>query len=192
MRALVVALVLGLCLASPAAAKPPVAPAFDHYTLALSWVPSFCAGHSDPSECGRRKAFALHGLWPDGASARTDPQDCPGPALSAADRAAYQGIYASTTMIAHEWAKHGTCSGLSAADYFKLAVADQARLKIPAAYQTPGVLKASQAGAVTKAFLAANPGLPAGGLKVVTAGGLVSEVEACLAKDSSAFVACGR
>ncbi|MDW7747527.1 ribonuclease T2 family protein [Halomonas sp.] len=45
---------------------------FDHYTLALTWHPGFCASRSrPPRECrepdlreGGERGFVLHGLWP--------------------------------------------------------------------------------------------------------------------------------
>ncbi|MDR9437997.1 MAG: ribonuclease I [Halomonas sp.] len=45
---------------------------FDHYTLALTWHPGFCASRSrPPRECrepalreGAERGFVLHGLWP--------------------------------------------------------------------------------------------------------------------------------
>ncbi|MDI5933492.1 ribonuclease T2 family protein [Halomonas kalidii] len=45
---------------------------FAHYTLALTWHPGFCEGHSrPPRECrqpelrrGAEQGFVLHGLWP--------------------------------------------------------------------------------------------------------------------------------
>ncbi len=45
---------------------------FDHYTLALTWHPGFCASRSrPPRECrepdlreGAEQGFVLHGLWP--------------------------------------------------------------------------------------------------------------------------------
>lgn len=64
-------LAIGAAGAQPAA-PPPAAAAFDHYTLALTWHPGFCATRrSPPRECrephlreGAGKGFVLHGLWP--------------------------------------------------------------------------------------------------------------------------------
>ena len=200
MRSFVISLLCAAALASPAlarshrhAASGAATPAqFDHYTLSLTWVPSYCALHSDPAECGRGAGFALHGLWPDGTNRRNDPQNCEGPALGAADKAKYQALYASPSLIAHEWTKHGTCSGLDAANYFGLIKADVAKLRIPDAYRQARTVKASEANALKTAVLAANPDLPADGVKVVTSGGLLSELEICFGRDAGAFVSCGR
>jgi ribonuclease T2 len=44
-------------------------PPIDHFVLALSWSPSFCAlpeAADEVLQCaaGRRFAFVVHGLWP--------------------------------------------------------------------------------------------------------------------------------
>src|SRR5690242_20009533 len=54
--------------------------AFDYYLLTLSYAPDFCAqptGNKDPRECGtgRKIGFVVHGLWPQGQSAR-GPENC--------------------------------------------------------------------------------------------------------------------
>ncbi|MDT8893098.1 ribonuclease I [Halomonas sp. I1] len=75
-QALLSILLLGVALfgASPARAEVPsiAASGFDHYTLALTWHPGFCASRSrPPRECrepelrrGTEQGFVLHGLWP--------------------------------------------------------------------------------------------------------------------------------
>ena len=62
--------------------KPPKnkKPAFDYYMLVLSYAPDFCAqpaGDKDPRECGdgRQVGFVVHGLWPQGETAR-GPENC--------------------------------------------------------------------------------------------------------------------
>ncbi|RPF72750.1 ribonuclease T [Aurantiacibacter spongiae] len=86
------------------------------YTLALSWSPEFCrfregnARHA--RQCSGREgrfAFVVHGLWPEGRRGGW-PQWCP------TDRRPSQTeVRASLCMtpdaglIAHEWAKHGSC-----------------------------------------------------------------------------------
>ncbi|WP_328716917.1 ribonuclease I [Halomonas elongata] len=75
-QALLPVLLSGMLLlgASPAWAEVPSieAQGFDHYTLALTWHPGFCASRSrPPRECrdpglrrGTEEGFVLHGLWP--------------------------------------------------------------------------------------------------------------------------------
>src|SRR5690349_1351293 len=52
---------------------------FDYYVLSLSWAPTYCADHpSDNStECrsSQKKAFVLHGLWPQ-SQGGAPPENC--------------------------------------------------------------------------------------------------------------------
>jgi ribonuclease T2 len=161
---------------------------FDYYVLTLTWVPSFCAGHGGSVECRKGLGFALHGLWPQ-MEGGDYPSSCSDVALSPADHEQFAAAYPDPAMIDHEWPKHGTCSGLSPADYYALSAADVAEVTIPATYQSPRILRAGQAGSVQQAFVAANAGLPADGIKAVTARGVVMEVEICLTK-AGAFRSC--
>ena len=154
---------------------------FDYYVLTLTWVPSFCATHNDPQECGRDLTFALHGLWPENENGDY-PSNCTKEALTPALISEFRGIYASPTLIKHEWSKHGTCSGLSAPDYFRLSDKETHDVVIPEPYRSPANLKAKEAKAVAAAFVAANPGLPAEGVNVVTSSGRVSEVRFCVTR----------
>ena len=85
LRGLATALLIGVAAAALAQASGAVqgaeeraplealsAEGFDHYTLALTWHPGFCASRSrPPRECrepalreGADRGFVLHGLWP--------------------------------------------------------------------------------------------------------------------------------
>lgn len=163
---------------------------FDFYVLSLSWAQGFCdtAGHPDPTECSNVKGFALHGLWPQ-LNGGDWPSNCGGQALPDAERKRSQGIYASPTLITHEWARHGTCSGLRPSAYFDLTRADVAKVAVPAAYRSARRIAASEAGALRRAFAAANPGMTPDGLQVVTARGEITELDVCLTRDG-AFRAC--
>jgi ribonuclease T2 len=183
-------------LAAPAWAKhhsggghAPAGGGFDYYILSLSWEPGFCATKSDPQECGKGTGFGLHGLWPQ-AAAVARLENCPGPALTSAQKSKYQGLFASPSLIAHEWTTHGTCSGLSADDYFALVGRAVAKVAIPAAYRTAAPGKAPDVPTLLKALQSANPGLTAAGLKAQTPGGVLTEVRVCLTKTAD-FRACG-
>src|SRR5262249_3258791 len=112
----------GISEARPRKKKPAKPTEFSYYVLVLSYAPDFCAqpqGQKDPRECGtgRHVGFVVHGLWPQGESTR-GPENC-GPARPV-PQAVVQSMlkYIPTeSLIQHEWAAHGTCSGLSATDY---------------------------------------------------------------------------
>jgi ribonuclease T2 len=151
-------------------------------------VPGFCASHRSDPECGKHLGFALHGLWPE-LEGGDYPSDCRQTALTSAQRRQFANVYPDASMLKHEWPKHGTCSGLSPADYFGLALKDEAQVKIPASLRSPQTLKSSNAGQVRQAFVAANPGLTTDGVDVITARGAVTEVDVCLTK-GGAFRSC--
>lgn len=137
-------MLLALLLAPLAGCAEP--PRFDHYLLALSVAPAFC--EDDPR---RKRGFAqcralsgsafeavpltLHGLWPNRAD-RRHPAYCggrqegafcrlPPVRLPADTRARLQQVMPGTAdcLDRHQWAKHGSCSGLGEADYFSASAA---------------------------------------------------------------------
>jgi ribonuclease T2 len=118
-------LVLVISGAGVAAKRKPRASSgkFDYFLLALSWAPEYCAtsgGAKDVRECGtgRKVGFVVHGLWPE-ANAGRGPESCG--TASPVGQSIVQAMLdyiPSASLIQHEWKTHGTCSGLSQADFF--------------------------------------------------------------------------
>ncbi|WP_225207470.1 ribonuclease T2 family protein [Novosphingobium huizhouense] len=166
------------------------------YTLALSWSPAFCreqgGARRESLQCSGamgRFGFVLHGLWPEGRG--TDwPQWCP--ARTMPDRATLRRhlcMTPSPDLLAHEWAKHGACMSASPARYFAEAERAWAGVRLPdmAALAAGPALTA---GALRRAFVAANPGLPMRGIRLLLGrGGQLKEVHLCLDR-AKAHVAC--
>lgn len=126
-----------------------VAGQFDSYTFTMSWEPAFCEGKPSIHECQTLTAdrfdathLALHGLWPDqsgdaahsygycGVSSGDQSRDkaptwCSlrEPAYSDATHAALLTVMpgVDSCLDHHEWTKHGSCSGLTADQYFATA-----------------------------------------------------------------------
>jgi ribonuclease T2 len=132
---------------------------FDHYAVALSWSPSYCATHDDASQCstGRQLGFVLHGLWPQ--YEKGYPQQCSTERLPERDKQRYAPLFPSPKMIGHQWSKHGTCSGLNPAAYFELSEKLQKQLVIPAPYQRPAQPVRASYGEFVQTFRAVNPRL---------------------------------
>jgi ribonuclease T2 len=141
--------------------------AFDYYVLVLSWSPTHCSsdqgrGRDDDLQCrsGRPYGFVLHGLWPQ--HERGYPQDCPTDEPRSVDDGPMQQmleISPSAQLVEHEWRKHGTCAGLSQADYFATAERAFRSVSIPAAYRSPAQVETTTPDDVRAAFLSANPSL---------------------------------
>jgi ribonuclease T2 len=115
----------------------------DHYLLALSWSPTFCASSEAENEsfqCGgnRRFAFIVHGLWPQARGSHS-PQYCRTTENWVPEEQIEEmlPIMPSKSLIIHEWKKHGTCSGLGMEGYFDLTERLFRKLRIPARYLMP-------------------------------------------------------
>lgn len=140
--------------------------AFDYYTLALSWSPTYCAtqGRSRPNEpqCAgdRPYAFVLHGLWPQ--YNRGWPQSCEiGQRPWVPDEVIRNmlDIMPSKRLIINEYRKHGTCSGLNPSDYFRISRRAYETIKIPPRFQNPDDYQTVTPGEIERDFLEANPDL---------------------------------
>jgi ribonuclease T2 len=198
-RRFAAAAIVFLACTSLAQAKGPMPGVFDYFVLALSWSPTYCAGESgqnDPQQCdpGRRFAFVVHGLWPQYQQGW--PENCP-------TRESWVGqetidgmmdIMPSKKLIIHEWKKHGTCAGISQANYFKAIRLLFAKVRIPARYLSPtqDVLTTPQQ--LVSDFVKTNRELTADMLSVQCGNARdqarLSELRICLNKQGS-FAACG-
>lgn len=161
---------------------------FDYYLLTLSWAPEFCHGHGDRPECaGQHFGFVVHGLWPQ-FTAGGWPQNCStDPGL--ADPSTMIDIMPDPSLIAHEWSKHGTCSGLDANGYFKLIRQAFASVHVPAQFTAPSQQFMITPAELKAGFVQANPQLKAEDITVSCGNNFLTAVSVCLSKDSRA-VAC--
>lgn len=125
-------------------ARPPVYQKadFDYYLLALSLAPAFCedaiGNRRVPHQCRdfeladfQRQPLTLHGLWPNRLSGK-HPFYCNGErdrgGMCDQTRVQLPELLAGKLSVAmpgtadcldrHEWAKHGSCSGLDMTQYF--------------------------------------------------------------------------
>jgi ribonuclease T2 len=167
---------------------------FDFYVLALSWSPSYCAsveerpadrrGRPDQQcEGGRPYAFVVHGLWPQ--YERGFPSWCqvPAPRIPRTLVDGMLDLMPSPRLVFHEWDRHGTCSGLSAQNYFAAVRNARAAIKVPEAYSGLDKPKTVSPGDVRDAFLQANPQLGREDIAVACDSKRLTEVRVCLGKD---------
>jgi ribonuclease T2 len=159
---------------------------FDYYILSLSWAPNYCAGHpKDHSiECraGRQANFVLHGLWPE-ANRGSMPTNC-SPASPVASSTARHMLqyYPSRGLIQHEWSTHGTCSGLSAGDYFSKVEQAFNAVRVPDQYRNLDHSQSFSVQDVEQNFASAN-GAPAGAFRISCRSGELVNVQVCMNKD---------
>lgn len=158
---------------------------FDYYLLSLSWSPSYCLVHpGDRQQCqGRGFGFVLHGLWPQ-FNAGGYPQSCATNIdLDREADALGRTLYPSPSLMEHEWQRHGTCSGLAPADYFRTADRALAVLHVPAIFEAPRATQHLSAQQILAAFQAANPNLPPHAMTVACSRGELSDVRLCLTQN---------
>jgi ribonuclease T2 len=156
------------------------------YTLALTWNPAYCrtgGGRADARfQCGggNRFGFTLHGLWPDGAG-RQWPQYCrPAPLISEPVIRRNLCATPSVQLLQHEYAKHGTCMGISPAAYFNRASGLYARVRYPD-MNALAARRGLTTGEFARAFARANPGLTPAMFRVTAdREGWLEEVWLCL------------
>jgi ribonuclease T2 len=170
---------------SPASAGAPGD--FSYYLLSLSWSPAFCLSSPGAAECSgpRRHGFIVHGLWPQYEHGwpehcdvhRRVPDDV---VQGMADLMPARGL------VYHEWSAHGTCSGLEPAEFFALVRRAYASVAIPPELSSPTQPIEQSPAAIARAFLRANPRLPAQSVVVTCTGQgapRLREVHICLDRD---------
>lgn len=170
---------------------------FDLYVLALSWSPAFCEREGlrkQRSQCdiGRNAGFVVHGLWPQYARNGYPSECAPAPrypsrmALNAAG-----GVFPDEGLARHEWRVHGTCSGNTAADYFRDVRRARDAVVIPDDYRQTTQPFGASVMALKRAFVAANPRLRVDMMDVSCSRGALQEVYICFSKDLRSFAPCG-
>jgi ribonuclease T2 len=163
---------------------------FDFYVLSLSWSPSFCAAAAErgrfppQSECGMHSyGFIVHGLWPQYENGF--PQFCqlPAPRLDRHIVSSMLDLMPAPGLVYGEWDRHGTCTGLSARDYFDTVRSARTAVKIPPQFVALTVPLTVSPADVEDAFISANPDLARGDMAVDCETARLAEVRLCLTKD---------
>lgn len=187
MRGFLVGVLIALATAGALRAEGERAGEFDHYVLALSWTPAWCAltgdARKDPQcDGGRGRGWQLHGLWPQFETGW--PSYCRSGARdpSRAETSAMADIMGGSGAAFHQWKKHGRCSGLSPAGYFDASRRAFGSVTLPEVFGAVRRDLVLAAPVVEAAFTEANPGLDPDAITVVCRKGLISEVRICLTR----------
>lgn len=179
-----------LCVSGAAAVRAQDrAGAFDHYLLALSWIPAYCAedgdARADP-RCieGRRIGWAVHGLWPQNTGGDW-PEYCLTVERNPSRRETTDeaDLFGTSGAAWHQWNKHGRCSGLSAAGYYALVRQAVAGVVLPEVFD--GITRALRVdpNVIEAAFIEANPDLNPAMLVTSCPQGELVEIRLCLTRD---------
>jgi ribonuclease T2 len=180
------ALLALLALPLQAAAEERIQGPFDHFILALTWMPSFCAlegAGRDDRRCapGADHGWLVHGLWPQHPGGRW-PEYCPTEHRDPSRRetAAQVALYGAPGPAWHQWTKHGRCTGLDPEDYYALTAEAVAQLALPPLGSDTTVTLPPDA--VEAAFIASNPGLTGEMMIATCRRGMIVELRLCLTR----------
>lgn len=155
---------------------------FDYYLLSMSWSPEYCYSHQSAPECTKHLGLVVHGLWPQYNGANSGPEHCgslPGPS----NPSSLLDLFPDLSLIQHEWTTHGTCSGLSADNYFALVRRVFTAFHAPPALQRPNRQVIVRGSALKQAIESVNPGLTDNEIALTCTGQYLKEVEECLTKE---------
>lgn len=183
MRALLILVLMSI--ASLACAKGEKSGEFDYYVLALSWSPNWCALEGDArgaEQCETDLGWSLHGLWPQ--YDRGWPSYCPTVERNPSRKMTGDmvDIMGSGGLAWHQWNKHGTCAGTSAAQYYEASRYAYEQVARPEIFRKLDRSVKLPAAVVEEAFLKANPELKPDMLTVTCKDGHIQEVRICLTK----------
>jgi len=173
------------CLAGPVRAD--TAGAFDYYVLSLSWSANWCALEGDARgspQCEEDlgHGWVLHGLWPQYETGW--PDYCPTAERPPGRREteAMADIMGTSGLAWHQWEKHGTCTGLSARQYFMLSREAYGRIVRPEVFRRLETAVRLPAEVVEEAFLRDNPGLTRDMITITCRSGHIQEARICLTR----------
>jgi len=127
----------------------------------------------------------VHGLWPEYASG-SGPQHCGSrPGLS--NPSSMLDIMPDLGLIQHEWTTHGSCSGLTAEQYFGLVRKAFNSVKQPRQLTSAKTQQTLSPRQVKQHFEQANPELNDSEIMINCAGNYLQAVEICLTKGLQAM-----
>ncbi|OLP58522.1 hypothetical protein BJF93_16805 [Xaviernesmea oryzae] len=168
---------------------------FDFYVLALSWSPSWCLDNDPQAKTGQCKqgmrGLLVHGLWPQNDMgypqfcASSEPERVP----EALGRQLFDIMPPALGLIGHQWRKHGSCTGLSQADYFATLRKAREKLRLPESLQPRASDRPDSAAALEEALTEANPGLTREAIALDCDKSRLEEIRICMTKDLG-FRAC--
>ena len=188
-------LMIWILTALPALADGEKSGQFDYYVLALSWSPNWCAREGDArrsDQCDTRHDYGwvLHGLWPQYHWGWPSYCKTIERAPSRSMTVAMADIYGTAGSAWHQWKKHGSCSGLTAAGYYALSRHAYDMVNRPPVLRKLTKEVALPASVIEDAFLRANPDWQPNMLTITCNSGYIEEARLCLSKGLTP-VPCG-
>ncbi len=169
---------------------------FDYYVLSLSWSPNWCLREGDARgspqcDTGTGHGWIMHGLWPQ--FHRGYPSFCKTSKRPPSRRMTREmaDVMGTGGLAWHQWKKHGTCTDLTAQDYYALSRAAYARVNRPEIFRKLSRTVELPASVVEEAFLQANPNMEPDGVTITCRGDQIQEARICLSRTLDP-VPCGQ
>ena len=177
-----------LLLATPLQAQSNRSGNFDYYVLSLSWSPNWCAETGDArkeAQCDASKDYGwtLHGLWPQ--NEKGWPSFCK-TSMRPPSRALTNSmvdVMGSSGLAWYQWKKHGSCTGLSAKEYFRLSRLAYEQVNRPQIFRRLTQDIKLPAKVVEEAFMEANPKLLQNQITITCKSRRIQEARLCLTRD---------
>ena len=184
LRAIIFALLTSL----PAYAEGKKSGDFDYYVLALSWSPTWCkltGDNRNADQCDSKHdyGFIVHGLWPQYEQGWPSYCRSKHRAPSRSMTSAQSDFMGSGGSAWHQWKKHGSCSGLSAQEYYNTAKEAYSQFSMPAILRQVTEQINLPAKVVEQAFLEENQNLEANQITITCKQNHIQEARICLTKD---------
>ena len=101
-----------------------------------------------------------------------------------------RGLYPSAGLARYEYRKHGTCTGLSARDYFATVAYVRDNINVPPMLKAPQATQDLSPRAIQQAFIDANANLKPINMAITCARGQLVDVRFCLTRNLRAFATC--
>lgn len=143
---------------------------FDWYVLSLSWAPESSNG------------FVVQGFWPVSKQGKTLESCGKAKPVAKAIINLIRPYMPSAALVQHEWAQHGTCTGLTATDYFSDIMEARSAVVLPVQLTSVDGTIDESPGEVESQFAGSNPSFPPGAFRVSCVNGALSEVRVCFDK----------
>lgn len=155
---------------------------FDYYVLSLSWSPEFCAQFPRNPQCSLQPGLVIHGLWPQNYDGSW-PSYCNPNAHLQVSPLIY--TFMTVSLVSHEWASHGTCTGLTSAEYFDLMLQLFQKLTIPSELSRRSHGKTMSIDRLKQSIVSANRYLHTNGISVTCEGRYLEGIQICFSRSGA-------
>ena len=139
-----------------------------YYTLSISLAPALCQLHPENRQlriCQEGYSIIVQGFWPesqDGRRVRNCSRE--NPELSPVQERVLEKVMPDDPLRAREWQRHGSCTGMTAQEYFRALMSRANRLRLPSQINKEGRDQVMDRSQLVSDIMKLNAGLPEKGI----------------------------